>query len=115
VTARDTRDARNAGLSGRIKRHRVPFEGGRVCNYPNSVTLALVSTRIRTWLKFTSRIAIPINYDRRGRDEVHSEVEQMSLETALSILQVVGITGILLAAFQIRDRLDKLNQQLEKK
>jgi len=39
----------------------------------------------------------------------------MSLENALNILQVVGIIGVLLAAFQIRDRLDKLNQQLEKK
>ena len=39
----------------------------------------------------------------------------MSFEKALSILQVVGIIGVLLASFQIRDRLDKLNQQLEKK
>jgi hypothetical protein len=39
----------------------------------------------------------------------------MTVEMALSIVQVAGIIGVLLAAFQIRDRLDKLNQQLEKK
>jgi hypothetical protein len=39
----------------------------------------------------------------------------MSFEIALSILQVAGIIGVLLAAFQIRDRLDKLNEQLGKK
>jgi hypothetical protein len=39
----------------------------------------------------------------------------MTVDTALGVLQVVGTIGVLLVAFQIRDRLDKLNQQLEKK
>lgn len=56
--------------------------------------------------------------DQLGSFEVATTVTarlRMSLEKALSILQVVGIIGVLLASFQIRDRLDKLNQQLEKK
>ena len=39
----------------------------------------------------------------------------MTVDSLLNLLQVVGIIGVLLTAFQIRDRLDKLNQQLEKK
>lgn len=39
----------------------------------------------------------------------------MTIDTLLNLLQVVAVIGVLLTAFQIRDRLDKLNQQLEKK
>ena len=39
----------------------------------------------------------------------------MELMVVVGILTVVGITGNLLVAFQIRDRLDKIASLLEKK
>ena len=39
----------------------------------------------------------------------------MTVDTTLSMLAVVGITGLLLVSFQLRDRLDKIAQLLEKK
>jgi hypothetical protein len=39
----------------------------------------------------------------------------MNVESLLNALGVVGIIGILLVGFQLRDRLDKIAQLLEKK
>jgi hypothetical protein len=66
--------------------------------------------------KYTSRIASAIPYDQpEVATSPSHERSRMSIDTALNILQVVATIGLLMAAFQIRDRLDKLNQQIEKK
>jgi hypothetical protein len=39
----------------------------------------------------------------------------MTMDALLSALAVVGIIGLLLVSFQVRDRLDKIAQLLEKK
>ena len=39
----------------------------------------------------------------------------MTVDSLLSALAVVGIIGLLLVSFQLRDRLDKIAQLLEKK
>lgn len=39
----------------------------------------------------------------------------MTMDALLSALAVVGIIGLLLVSFQMRDRLDKIAQLLEKK
>ena len=39
----------------------------------------------------------------------------MTVDSLLNALAVVGIIGLLLVSFQVRDRLDKIAQLLEKK
>jgi hypothetical protein len=39
----------------------------------------------------------------------------MTVDNMLNTLAVVGIIGLLLVSFQLRDRLDKIAQLLEKK
>jgi hypothetical protein len=62
-----------------------------------------------------SRIARGIVYDRSKCATTFAKGDRMTIDTLLNLLQAVAAIGVLLTAFQIRDRLDKLNQQIEKK